>query len=864
MSDPTTLTELEPRRLELTLDPHNGSLQTASLLHVLLTATDGLFQDLYQMTTGDIDVAAPDEEGLELLTTTTTTTTKKRMADLAFSQRRHELAWRLAKHARTIEQVAVLTAAAATTDWSTYVTTSSQALQHARMAWSQADEAQDALFFFHAQLFPLRAAPHDIVGAADVQLLGQWYDLPQNLLLQTDPYETSVEASWSWSQVDEAWQMAVRRKLILGEMGWDPNSSNQLWKLSLRGGLVRLTCGNPRPIEGSSSSSSCSCSKQQYPIAAVLTVVPSNSSDNSDEWTLLNLNVHVQAKTGEFNYQLECSHRQKYDLHRLAALAMHRAEMKTRKLQQEAEEEEMFNANVMQMNDDIVPNTVPPARPLEALFQVAHTFLLSWQLEVLSAQALGLRRGAWGAVGIPIQVQPVQFEESSSSSLGVLSILFWKVDDSYGPPRVGNLSLDQITDDGQIPTKKARYSQDAHGQLVLAITAECGVGIQVSMSGAQEILAQGDVKTKSIVQDLLDATTNPFALSASDALLAAARLCAYQKCQAVVEALQPPILPHWIDLSLDHGSIVVAAKIQFYYGKDDESRDNGKGDHSPLTILFRVQCDLRTGSFVPTFPRPFHLLGTLAGADPYHQASELMAMRVASLPLTKQRAAGASSTGRCVREAFDALMRSMNLLGQRVGVGGSWDDTDLEGSPKLRQRAIQGACADVRTCLTKCCAMSALYGLAPVATRIAVGLDASPDMAGNGTDKRLQGMSLLSVPPLSIRLDQELVERTVSSSDGVPKKDCHLEQILFSLSCRISNDGVVLVPLEVTVQLDSPAAEPMVKEYEMLNFEKTIARSTPSKGDAAVKAIDPVPEAGYLADLISNLIDDSPNPPNTT
>jgi hypothetical protein len=710
MSDPTT-TELEPRRLELTLDPHNGSLQTASLLHVILTATDNLFHDLYQMTVGDIDVAAPDDETPQQLTS------KKRMADLAFSQRRHELAWRLARHARAIEHVAALTAAAATTEFASHVETSSQALQHARTAWSQADEAQDALFFFHAQLFPLRAAPHDVVGAADVQLHGRWYDLPHNLLLQTDPYETSVEAAWSRAQVDETWQMAVRRKLMLGETGYDPEAS-RLWKLSLRGGLVRLTCGNPRPTEDSS--------KQQYPIAAVLTVIPSHSSDhNTDEWTLLNLDVHVKAKTGEFNYQLECSHRQKYDLHRLAALAMHRAEVKTRKLQQEAEEEEMFNSN--DMNDDAaVPNKVPPARPLEALFHVAHTFLLSWQLEVLSAQALGLRRGAWGAVGIPIQVQPVQFGESSS--LGVLSIYFWKVDDSYGPPRVGNLSLEENTDDEQNPSKKARHSSDARGQLVLTITAECGVGIQVSMSGAQQILAQGDVKTKSIVQDLLEATTNPFALSASDALLAAARLCAYQKCQAVVEALQPPVLPHWIDLSLDRGSIVVAAKLHYYGGKEDESMDDGKGDRSSFTILFRMQCDLRTGSFVPTFPRPFHLLGTLAGADTYHQASELMAMRVASLPPTKRRAAGAFSTGRCVREAFDALMRSMNLLGQRVGVGGSWYDKDPEGSPKLRQRAIQGACADVRTCLTKCCAMSALYGLAPVATRIAVGLDASPDM----------------------------------------------------------------------------------------------------------------------------------------
>jgi hypothetical protein len=49
----------------------------------------------------------------------------------------------------------------------------------------------------------------------------------------------------------------------------------------------------------------------------------------------------------------------------------------------------------------------------------------------------------------------------------------------------------------------------------------------------------------------------------------------------------------------------------------------------------------------------------------------------------------------------------------------------------------------------------------------------------------------------------------------------------------------------------------------MLNFEKRDDRSTPSKGNCKVNVADPVPEAGYLADLISNLIDESPNPPNT-
>lgn len=169
-----------PCRLELSLNPEDGSLLTASLSTVLLSATDGLHTDLFQMAHGEVDVAQ-DEHGAPQ-------TKKEKMSNLAFAQRRHELAWRLAQHSRGLTHVAALTAAAASSpEFAQATRISTKALQHARTAWVQADEAQDALYFFHAQLFPIRQAPHDVYGALDLYKRGQWRDMSTDVKLKMDP-----------------------------------------------------------------------------------------------------------------------------------------------------------------------------------------------------------------------------------------------------------------------------------------------------------------------------------------------------------------------------------------------------------------------------------------------------------------------------------------------------------------------------------------------------------------------------------------------------------------------------------------------------------------------------------------------------
>jgi hypothetical protein len=707
------------------------------------------------MVQGELDVViAPATEEEEA----TASKKRERMSNLSFAQRRHELSWRLAANGRALQHVAALTAAAAASDLAQVVKTSTTALMHTRKNWIAADEAQDALFFFHAQLFPGRSPPHDIHGAADL-LSGKWWDLPRDLLLTTDRYETSIESTLSREEVDERWQLAVRDKLITGEVGWmrqnHQNAESSLWKVSLKGGIVRLTHGLPKRIEHENQP------QQQlvYPIEALLTVLPSRQRL---VWTLLSVHVHVQAKTGEFNYQLETSNRQRYDLHRIAATAMTREEVRAALQEQEQPttttttddslapnredgtgpdgdivmygEEEKSKA----VNRNGAKSTLPPARPLNALFHTVHSFSLSWQLEVLSAQAQALRRGVWAAAAAAdassITVTPVQFfDDGSRDVLGLVSISFWKVDDTYGPPSMADLNIHDkenefIPNNNENSTiSKKKLPSNSSGQLTLSFRAESNIGIRVSLSGAQNIQScvsqERQVQLLATTRELLEAASNPFVLSASDALLAATKICAEWKCQAVMKVLQPDqdrsVLPPWISLAMENGNIAVAARISYHGVSIDPQEIHRK------TILFRIICDARTGGFVVTFSRSMQLLRRLASND--IQASEPMSMRIAALPPNRRRAAGANSTGRIVRDSFDSLTRSLNMLGQRTGVGEHWDDID-DKSALLRRRSILTACSDVKSALSKCCGIAALYGLSPIAIAAATGLEAVPDL----------------------------------------------------------------------------------------------------------------------------------------
>jgi hypothetical protein len=67
------------------------------------------------------------------------------------------------------------------------------------------------------------------------------------------------------------------------------------------------------------------------------------------------------------------------------------------------------------------------------------------------------------------------------------------------------------------------------------------------------------------------------------------------------------------------------------------------------------------------------------------------------------------------------------------------------------------------------------------------------------------GMSLLAAAPVSIMIDQRLIETARTTSTGEKKKTSYLEQSLFAIGCCM-DDGPKLVPLDILVKLDSPSA----------------------------------------------------------
>lgn len=742
MSGSPSRQDIQPKRLELSVNPEDGSLLTAPLSTVVLASTDGLYTDLYNAAHGELDVtvAAQPGEGDEDdadKPAAAASTKKERMSNLSFAQRRHELAWRLVQHGKGLTHVAALTAANASSDFSKATQVSTKALQHARTAWVQADEAQDALYFFHAQLFPARQSPHDVYGALDLQLIGKWLDMPTDLRLTVHRFQVSREARWSNKEVADRWQMAVRNKLLSGEIAWmrRQKDSKPLWNVSLKGGIVRLTHGKPKrsgsqlPI---------------YPIEALLTVL---STSTPSEWSLLSIEVRAQPKTGESNHQLEASNRQRCNLHRLSALAMAKEEARARKLQKDAAEAQSISDETneedkvaKQQNGELKPAPeLLVARPLNKLFEVAHTYALSWQLELLSAQAQTLKRGNWAAGGTqPIVVTPVQFSEpginasqskKAQTEIGVVSLSFWRIDDQYGPPYMGDLHLgghdeSDLTSSQPSQTAEAindQISPPVANQLTLSIRAEANVGIRVALSGGMPKRQIEQPHIQATLRELLDAASNPFALSASGALLAATRLCAEQKCHAIVRALQPEAgasaLPSWLHLVVERTCIAVYARVK-YHGIPHN-------DDAAMVKLFRLMCDARTGGFVCSFARSNHLLRLLSCNDMH--ASESTTLRIMKLPPRRRRVAGANSIGRVIRDSLDGLTRSMNALGYRTGVGGTWKDRDRM-SASLRQRAIQSACSDVAVALIKACGITAMYGLSALSLSVATGISVTHDM----------------------------------------------------------------------------------------------------------------------------------------
>jgi hypothetical protein len=70
-------------------------------------------------------------------------------------------------------------------------------------------------------------------------------------------------------------------------------------------------------------------------------------------------------------------------------------------------------------------------------------------------------------------------------------------------------------------------------------------------------------------------------------------------------------------------------------------------------------------------------------------------------------------------------------------------------------------------------------------------------------------------------LHQELIESSVTKPDGVAVKTSYIEQTLFSMACSITENGILLIPYDIDVKLDSPSATPQRTLCTVDNFAQT-------------------------------------------
>lgn len=70
----------------------------------------------------------------------------------------------------------------------------------------------------------------------------------------------------------------------------------------------------------------------------------------------------------------------------------------------------------------------------------------------------------------------------------------------------------------------------------------------------------------------------------------------------------------------------------------------------------------------------------------------------------------------------------------------------------------------------------------------------------------MNGATFVAAPPVSVLLDQQLVETAKTTSDGVNKKDSFLEQTFFSTTCSSNAERLVIFPLDIRIKLATPTS----------------------------------------------------------
>ena len=394
---------------------------------------------------------------------------------------------------------------------------------------------------------------------------------------------------------------------------------------------------------------------------------------------------------------------------------------------------------------EIKQETKVIARPLERLFHLASSFLMSQQLEILSAQAIALRRGVWGGKN-GIHVSSVHYVDGTdpssrsnqihndSDSYAEMTIHFWAVDTRFGAPRLfevnSNTNATLNLSDSQNKISNINNTDRNDQKLRLNIRSFPKRGLILSLSGGKlvmDLIDEGSNDSRYLKKErekMISSVIDPFELSAADAILAASVLSAHLRALAVAKALNSPAveLPRWLKLGVEYGTVSIAVQIASVSG-------NGMREYSsasePYVEIFRLCCDSRNGRFIPTFPESSDLLRSLACNDPSSSGIQQQIRKRAGV---KRKGSGIRTpTGRLIKDAFDGICRSIDIVGKLVGVGGEWDDNDTL-SASLRKREVERSCIDVKSALMMCSGISVTYGITCLALKLASGIDPVADM----------------------------------------------------------------------------------------------------------------------------------------
>ena len=113
---------------------------------------------------------------------------------------------------------------------------------------------------------------------------------------------------------------------------------------------------------------------------------------------------------------------------------------------------------------------------------------------------------------------------------------------------------------------------------------------------------------------------------------------------------------------------------------------------------------------------------------------------------------------------------------------------------------------------------------------------------------RVDGVALLNAPPLSVLLDQQLIENESKTADGEKKKTSYIEQHLIAIACASTAENLTLYPIDISVHLDTPVAGKASAWFESprryrlsSHFKSSPFHAAPRRVHSSLAELKPLP-----------------------